>query len=75
MPVVLHLSPGIDLLAGLAITGAEMTMVEDDHAKPGLRKDLREGVEVHLFHRRKPMRHDDGGHRSRRAVWQVEPTP
>src|SRR5262245_31516865 len=74
MPVVAHLLPGIDLLAGFAVTRTKIAIIEDECPKPRLDKDFGKGLEIHFLHRRKTVRHDDRGPGSRRAIWQIEPT-
>ncbi len=75
VPVVADLSPGIDLLTGLTITGAEAAIVEHQHIQPGRGKHLGEAVEVHLLDRGKAVRHDDGGARRCAPLSLVEPAP
>ena len=57
--VVAHLLPGIDLLARLAVAGAEVAVVEDERREAGGGEHLGEAVEIHLLHGREAVRHDD----------------
>ena len=59
MPVIAHLRPGIDLLSWLAVAGPKVTVVEYQGTQPRICEDLGKAVEVHLFHSREAVGHND----------------
>ena len=71
--VVADLLPGVDLLARSTITGTKVAVVKDDRGKSGRCENLCEAIEIHLFHRREAVRHDDGRHLSLPPIWHVVP--
>jgi hypothetical protein len=73
VPVVPDLRPRVDLLAGLAVAGPEVTVVVDERVQARRGEDLGVVVEVHLLDRRVAVCHDDGRSRRTRPVGGVEP--
>ena len=72
--IVPHLRPRVDLLARLAVAGAEVAVVEHQGVEPGRGERLGVLVEVHLLHGREAVRHDDRRRRAGRTVCGVEPS-
>ena len=73
MAVVAHLRPGVDLLAGLAVAGAEVAVVEHQRVEPGRGEEFGVAVQVHLLDRGEAVRQDDRRRRAGRVVGAVEP--
>ena len=61
------------MLAGLAVAGAEVAIVEDKGPEPGCREDLGIFVEIVLFHGRKAVSHHDRRNATASLVRQVQP--
>ena len=57
--VISDLLPRIDLLAWFAVAGAEVSIVEYERGETCLGKRLGEVIEIHLFHSRESMGHND----------------
>src|SRR6266566_1291464 len=75
VPVVASLGDRINLLPGLTVAGAEVTVVEHQDVEARPREVLGVIVEVHLLHSRQAVRHDDHRGRGGVAVCSVEPAP
>lgn len=60
MAVVADLRPRVDLLAGFAIAGTEVAVVEHDRSQAVRREVLAEAVQVHLLDRRVAVGHHHG---------------
>src|SRR5262249_36100528 len=60
VPVVTDLSPGVDLLPGLAVAGAEAAVVKHHHVQPARGERFSERIKVHLLDRGEPVRHHHG---------------
>jgi hypothetical protein len=73
--VVAHLGPGVDLLAWLAVAGAEVAVVEHQRPQPAGGERLGEAVEEHLLDSGEAVGHDDRGNRIGGPVGQVQPAP
>jgi hypothetical protein len=59
--IVADLRPRIDLLARLAVAGAEVAIVEHDRREAGLHECFRKSVEIHLLNGGEAVRHYDRG--------------
>src|SRR5215831_13137318 len=57
--VISDLLPRVDLLAWLTVAGAEVSVVKHERGKTRLRERLGEMVEIHLFHGREAVGHDN----------------
>jgi len=71
-PPVGDLAPGIDIVARLAVAGAEPAVIVHEHDEPVVSERLREALEPHLLDARVAMGHGDRGVRPG-AVGQVQP--
>ena len=68
----IELGVDIDQLAGFAVAGPEMAVVEHQAGVPGVAKPFREGVEPHLLDGPQAVRHHNHRARSIRAG-QIQP--
>ena len=75
VPVVAHLRPRVDLLPRLAVGRAQVAVVVDQRAEPGLAEHLGERVEEELLDRAVAVAHHDRRRRARRLVGDVQPPP
>jgi hypothetical protein len=73
--VVADLLPGVDLLARLAVAGAEIAVVEHQRPQPPGGERLGEVVQVHFLDRGEAVGHDDGGDRAAGLIGEVQPAP
>jgi hypothetical protein len=71
--VVADLRPRVDLLARLAVAGAEVAVVEHQRPKATGGERLTEAVEIHLLDGGEAVRHHDRGDRPGGPVGQVQP--
>ena len=62
------------MLAGLAVAGAEVAIVEDKGPEPGCRENLGILIEVILFHGRIAVSHHDCRNATASLIRQVQPT-
>jgi hypothetical protein len=74
MAEITDLPDWVDLLAGLAVAGAEVAVVVDQYVKARGSEHLCEVFEMHLFDCRHPVRHYHHGARGVRPFRVKEPT-